>query len=68
MLKKEGNITGVFTQFSSSQAGRQAGYHPPGDSATSQAVSAAPWEGLVASQAGSQAVSPNSIPAREGPS
>ena len=34
------------------QAGRQAGSHPPGDSTTSQAVSVAPWEGLVASQAG----------------
>ena len=40
-----------------SQAGSQAGSHLPGDSTTSQAVSAISWEGssLVASQAGSQA-------------
>ena len=30
LLKKEGNITGVSTQFSSSQAGTQASSHPPG--------------------------------------
>ena len=44
--KKEGNITGVSTQFSYSQ-----GSNPPGDNTNSQAVSAPPWEGLVASQA-----------------
>ena len=40
-----------------SQAGRQAGFHLPRDSTTSQAVSAMSWEGgsLAASQAGSQA-------------
>ena len=57
LLKKEGIITGVSTQCSSSQTGRQAGYHPPGDSTTSQAVSTASQEGSMASQAGSQAVS-----------
>ena len=52
--KKEGNITGVSTQFSSSQAGRQV--PPPRDSMTSHIVSTLPWEGLVASQAGRQAL------------
>ena len=50
--KKEGNVTRVSTQFSSSQAGRQVPH--PRDSATSQAVSTPPWEGLVTSQAGRQ--------------
>ena len=50
ILRKEGNITGVST-LSSSQAGSLL----PRDSATSQAVSAAPWEGLVTSQASRQA-------------
>ena len=44
LLKKEGNITGVSTQYSSSQAGRQAS-SPPRDSATSQAVRAISQEG-----------------------
>ena len=49
-LRKKGNITWVSTQSSFSSS--QAGSHPPRDSATSQAVGTAPWEGLVASQAG----------------
>ena len=48
LLRKEGNITGVSTH---STTLRQAGTHPPRDSAASQAVSTAPWQGL-ASQAG----------------
>ena len=44
-------MTGVSTQLT---AFSQAGSNPPGDSTTSQALSAAPQEGssLVASQAG----------------
>ena len=49
LVKKEGNITGVSTKFSSTQAGRfppsQGQHYFPGSQHT-------PWEGLVASQAG----------------
>ena len=59
--KEEGNITGVSTQFSSSQ-----GSNSLRDSATSQAVGVLPWEGLVASQAGMQAGT--HLPSQEGSS
>ena len=53
LIKKEGNITWVSTQFSSSQACRQVPTLP-GDSATCQAVSVPSQEGLVTSQADRQ--------------